>query len=215
VGDSVVVAPEYSGSASLKSAGDELQILEKTHRFKQVNGTYAAVREIAAHPPQGIVHFAGHGAVAEEHGVPSFQILLEDGTIDPPTWTSLQTSGNASRTFYFFNACEVGQSQQFMNEVDGWAPALLANGATGYIGALWPISDDTARLFAQTFYAQLEQVLSEAPNSNNPTLGAVLMRTREAVFKQTHDPTALAYVFYGDPLLHVMEKPRTGDKVPR
>ena len=91
-----------------------------------------------------------------------------------------------------------------MNEVDGWAPALLGSGASGFIGALWPISDSTATLFATEFYKQL--TLDLKADQQGAPISDVLTATRRQVFEQTHDPTALAYVFYGDPNLRVTAK---------
>jgi len=87
----------------------------------------------------------------------------------------------------------------------GWAPALLGGGANGYIGALWPVSDSTANLFAALFYKQLTQDLAASPNG--AAISDVLASTRSHIFEQTHDPTALAYFFYGDPQLRVIAKP--------
>ncbi len=157
---SVVIAPVYRGAQQLASAGDELTTLKTMQGFTQVAGDYAAVRNLAMHPPQGIVHFAGHGAVTDEGGVPEFAILLEDSQMDPVTWQSLEPPSTATHPLFFFNACDVGESRRFLNDVDGWAPILLANGASGYIGALWPVNDTTAEAVADSFYRQLSRGIS-------------------------------------------------------
>jgi CHAT domain-containing protein len=94
-----------------------------------------------------------------------------------------------------------------MNDVDGWAPALLESGASGYIGALWPVSDEVAELFAATFYGGVGEMLEA---NKQLSVADLLMLTRRDVFRKTHDATALAYVFYGDPKL-VLRKPRDGN----
>jgi tetratricopeptide (TPR) repeat protein len=195
---SVVIAPTYRGTQSLAAANQELATLKSIRGFTQVAGDYESVRNLAGHPPQGIVHFAGHGQVSEEHGVPRFAILLEDSEMDPATWQALGTAAGATHPLFFFNACDVGESRQFMNDVDGWAPALLGNGASGYIGALWPVKDSTAALFASTFYAFLDKSLATGHYLN---VASLLAHTRAQVFRETGDATALAYVFYGDPRL--------------
>jgi hypothetical protein len=205
VQNSVVVAPSYRGGQTLTAANQELDTLKTIHGFTQVEGNYAAMRQIALNPPQGIVHFAGHGAVYDKYGVPQFAILLEDAEMDPATWRSLGDAATATHPLFFFNACDVGESRQFMNEVDGWAPALLANGASGYIGALWPVSDSTAALFASTFYAALNKSLASDYNLN---VASLLALTRAQVYRNTGDVTALAYVFYGDPKLILTSKPQ-------
>jgi hypothetical protein len=204
---SVVIAPNYEGMQTLEAANLELATLKKMRGFTEVAGNYAAVREVAAHPPPGIVHFAGHGSVIERRGVPQFAILLQDSEMDPATWRALGASATATHPLFFFNACDVGESQRFMNDVDGWAPALLESGASGYIGALWPVSDEIAELFASTFYGGVGEVLEA---NKNLSVAGLLMMTRRDVFRKTHDATALAYVFYGDPKL-VLRKPRGGN----
>ena len=204
VEESVVIAPGYQGGKSLQAASLELTTLKKMRGFTEVSGSYAAVRQLAGHPPQGFVHFAGHGAVMDKDGVPQFAILLEDSEMDPGTWQALETSGTAVHPLFFFNACDVGESRQFMNDVDGWAPALLDGGASGYIGALWPVSDTTAELFASTFY---DSIAKELALGEHASVAGILTRTREEVFRKTQDPTALAYVFYGDPKL-TLTKPQ-------
>jgi hypothetical protein len=202
VQQSVVIAPVYPGSRSLEAASLELTTLKKMRGFTEVSGDYAAVRQLAGHPPQGFVHFAGHGTVLDKDGVPRFAILLTDSEMDPATWQGLQTGGAAAHPLFFFNACDVGESRQFMNDVDGWAPALLDGGASGYIGALWPVSDATAELFASTFY---DSIAKELASDGHLSVAGILMQTRQDVFRKTQDPTALAYVFYGDPKLTLVK----------
>ena len=202
VKESAVIAPSYAGGKSLQAASVELTALKNMRGFTEVSGNYAAVRQLAGHPPQGFVHFAGHGAVLEKDGVPQFAILLQDSQMDPATWQGLETGGAATHPLFFFNACDVGESRQFMNDVDGWAPALLDGGASGYIGALWPVSDATAELFASTFY---DAIAKELALDEHASVAGILMRTRGDVFRKTQDPTALAYVFYGDPKLTLVK----------
>ncbi len=202
---SVVVAPAYSGAQTLAAANQELDMLKSLRGFTQVGGDYASVRQLALTLPQGIVHFAGHGAVNQTNGVPQFAILLENNEqMDPSTWSALVGSSSGAHPLFFFNACEVGESVQFMNDVDGWAPALLGNGATGYIGALWPVQDKTASLFAASFYSALDKSLAAGQPLN---VASLLALTRARIYRQTGDATAFAYVFYGDPLLVLTQSP--------
>ena len=196
-----VIAPTYTDSRALPAAGDELRALERISGFEQVPADYNGVRALASNPPAGIVHFAGHGAVLDNNGIATFVILLQDGRqIEPATWSDLAGSRTATHPLYFFNACEVGQSQRFMNDVDGWAPALLGAGGAGYIGALWPVGDTTAARFAEEFYSRVQREIGTGSQAN---VAQVLMETRRDIFAATKDPTALAYVFYGDPLLNL------------
>jgi len=207
VSRSAVIAPAYRGAQQLPSAGTELATLRRMRGFTQVAGDYAAVRSLAMHPPQGVIHFAGHGAITEENGVPQFAILLEDSQMDPSTWQSLQSQDSEAHPLFFFNACDVGESRRFLNDVDGWAPVLLSSGASGYIGALWPVNDQAAEAVAASFYQHLSGSLS----TSGSYVAMALAKARAEVFAQTGDPTALAYVFYGDPDLFAVspESPAT------
>jgi hypothetical protein len=101
----------------------------------------------------------------------------------------------ASQTFFFFNACDVGQARLAGNFVDGWGPAVLGKGASGYIGALFPVDDQVAASFSIYFYKLLHQQMQNGPAD----VSAILEQTRREVYKNTNNnPTALAYVLYGD-----------------
>jgi len=203
LGQSAVIAPAYRGSQQLPSAGAELATLRQMPGFTQVAGDYASVRALAARPPQGIIHFAGHGAVIDQGGVPQFAILLEDSQMDPATWQSLQPAAAAAHPLFFFNACDVGESRRFLNDVDGWAPVLLSSGASGYIGALWPVNDAVAEAVAASFYRRLSSHIARF----DANVAETLALARAEVYAQTGDATALAYVFYGDPELTVTTTP--------
>ena len=183
-----VIAPAYTGDRSLPAANAELHALERMSTFVKVRGDYDAVRQLASNPPEGIVHFAGHGAVLENGGVATFAILLENGRqMEPATWQDLAGTKAATHPLYFFNACVVGQARRFRNDVDGWAPALLGAGGAGYIGALSPVGDTTAAKFAVEFYRRVQR---EAGGGSSANAAQVLMETRREVFAATKDPTA-------------------------
>lgn len=191
-----VVAPRYTGAQSLPALVAELQSMKGLPGYATVDGDLKGLRKLAQDPPKGIVHFAGHGVVSAE-GVPEFRILLEDGPLDLMTWRGFTTDHPKEHPLYFFNACEVGQSKRVANFVDGWAPAVLRGGASGYIGALWPVSDQVAGRFAASFYQRINDSLGRG----YARVADVLTETRTEVYRQTGDPTALGYVFYGDPNL--------------
>jgi Caspase domain/CHAT domain len=205
-----VIAPKYGGAYTLPGTNDELKALGALPEFTAVGGDYQSVRYLATHLPDGIIHFAGHGATRSQDGVPQFFILLQDQALAPSTWQALENGRPAAHPLFFFNACDVGQIQEFMNEVEGWAPALLDSGASGYIGALWPISDQVAAKFASRFYADVAGQLVHG----QADIARLLTTTRLSVYQETHDPTALAYVLYGDPeLLLVPPQTTAGGEV--
>ena len=191
----VVVAPRYTGAMALSGAQAEAAALHSAAGFEEVRGDYKDFRALAANLPDGIVHFAGHGMVKEADGGAQFAILLEDGEVVPATWKEL-SSASTTHPFYFFNACEVGQAQQAVSALDGWGPALLESGASGYLGALWPVSDKAAGTFAGNFYKWM------AATPGLPVAELVRL-TRQQTYEETHDLTALSYVLYADPYLQV------------
>jgi hypothetical protein len=191
----VVVAPRYAGAMALSGAQAEAASLHTAEGFEEVRGDYSDFRALAANLPAGIVHFAGHGQVKDEVGGAQFAILLEDGEVVPSTWKEL-ASASTTHPFYFFNACEVGQAQQAVSALDGWGPALLESGASGYMGALWPVNDKAAGAFAGNFYKWM------GANPGMP-VAEVVRATRQQTYEQTHDLSALAYVLYADPYLEV------------
>jgi TPR repeat protein len=201
-----VVAPTYTGDA-LAGAQQEVKNMQAVFPdLQQVAGTLTAVSKLAQHPPDGIVHYAGHGVVTTSKVAPnSLALPLSDSnTMDPATWKGLVEDeaalpgGQVTHPFYFFNACDQGQSQGVLNYVDGWAPALMQSGASGYLGALWKVSDTTAESFSKHFYTELAQKMA----SNQAwSVADVVTDARAATYKEKFDPTALSYILYAHPYL--------------
>lgn len=191
----VAIAPDYGPGEVLSSVAVELESLSRTPGFREVPGRLDALRTLIGTPPRGIVHFAGHGVVeAGDDGLSAFLIRLEDLDLSVMAWRGLGGRNPAGGgPFYFFNACDVGRADTVANFVEGWAPAVIEGGASGFIGGLWPVFDDSAAAFAAGFYADIETRLAEGPAS----VAAVLQDLRRR-FAETGDPTWLGYVYYGD-----------------
>lgn len=191
-----LVAPTYAGRGVLPAQTAERASLLARPGAREAAGTFAGVAALFREPPQGIIHFAGHGAVrADGPGAYQQVVLLEDGELDLTTWRGLVSSASSAHPFVFFNACEVGQTARAGGFVTGWAPAVLNAGASGYVGALWPLGDAAAARFAEAFYTSLD--------ARTPARGVVALALRDArrrLYDETGDPSHLAYVYYGDPL---------------
>ena len=78
---------------------------------------------------------------------------------------------------------------------------MLARGAAGYIGGLWPLKDDPAARFAVAFYARWR---SGSPTTAGLGRGRALRRA--PLFYDTADPTYLGYAFYGDAQLALVRR---------
>jgi len=187
-----VIAPHYTGSRTLDAEATETAGLAQLSGYSAVDGNMNALKTLFHNPPQGIVHFAGHGELSATRG--DYEILLEDGELDTSTWRGMAQADASSHTFFFFNACDVGQTKHSGNFVDGWGPAVLEKGASGYIGALFPVNDQIAAKFSVLFYQLIEKQMQVGPAD----VGETLEHTRREIYGNTGDPTALAYVLYGD-----------------
>jgi CHAT domain-containing protein len=196
----VVIAPSYQGAQELRYQETEIQALQGIPGYRPVPGVMASVRDLFGRFPQGIIHFAGHGFVEPiGEGIVEYSIRLEDTNLDLMMWKGLTSSRSAAHPIVFLNACDVGQANRVANFVDGWAPSVLEAGASGYIGSLWPLSDKGAAEFAALFYKNLRE---DAVARGHAIVADALLKTRRQ-FYQNGDPTYLAYVYYGDPLLRV------------
>ncbi len=196
----VLVAPEYEGSLQLPAQEEEISTLRALPYCRRHPARIESLRSLFAQLPEGIIHFAGHGEVRSV-SLAGFEyvIRLEDGDLDLMTWRGLTGGRAAHHPLFFFNACKVGQADRVLDFVDGWAPAVLESGASGYIGAAWAVSDHGASRFAELFYRAIQESLARTGRAG---VAELLARTR-GEFATTADPTFLAYVFYGDAMLQV------------
>lgn len=193
----VAVVPSYAGAQALPALQRERAALQKVSGFRELKARLDSINSLVKEPPEGIVHFAGHGIAAVNPGAStSYAIRLEDGDLDALAFRGMPENHlSTSHTLVFFNACEVGQSSTAAGLVEGWAPALLDAGASGYIGALWPVSDGEAADFAASFYGEVEKSIGGTGEARVTDVLRCLRQRGTA--KQ--DPTWQAYVFYGDP----------------
>ena len=188
------IVPEYRGGMTLPHQAEEISALQKLREFSRVRAQVSDVAALLRNPPDGIVHFAGHGVAASAGGQANSAIELEgDASLDSMSWRGMARTG-PHHPLYFFNACDVGQARRVLNFIDGWAPTVLDGGAAGFLGGLWPLGDKGAAEFATQFYHALSEELN-GPGSARIT--ELLAQSRRQ-FYTTGDPTFLGYVFYGD-----------------
>jgi CHAT domain-containing protein len=175
-----------------------LTVFDEQDGVKRVEGRFEKLQKYLEKAPSHVIHFAGHGThKVGEGNVSSSAIALSDGDMNSTTLEGILGYIHVNRPFFFLNACEVGQSGSFAGFVDGFAPAVLDAGASGYIGALWSIGDRGAEEFAESFYKTMSTELEK----NGSVSMAELMRKTKAEYAKNGDPTFLAYIFYGDPNL--------------
>lgn len=207
-----VVAPAYTGANELPAVEKEVSFLKTLTVFdeldgvKRLEGNLEKLQRYLQSAPPHVVHFAGHGThrLGVEQ-VPGSAIKLVDGEVSSTVFKGLLQTLSVNRPFFFLNACEVGQSDNFAGFVDGFAPAVLDAGASGYIGALWAIGDNGAERFASIFY----KAMADEVAKNGHVRMAELLRRTKAEFANNGDPTFLSYVFYGDPGLQLVVKSKS------
>jgi hypothetical protein len=186
------IAPAYKRQ-QLKYQSQELKAISRLHGYTAVPAVLDGIKQLLSKPPEGIVHFAGHGAAQERPDATDYAIQLEDSVLDLNAWRGMTSPMDTGRPLYFFNACEVGQARRMRNFLDGWAPAVIQTGATGFVGSLWPVSDAAASAFARAFYSVIEKGVPG--NVGSP---AEMVRIARSAFYETGDPSYLGYVYYGN-----------------
>ncbi|MER9407249.1 CHAT domain-containing protein [Mesorhizobium caraganae] len=197
------VAPSYVDKQSLRFQQDEIAALSKLAGYRRFDGDFISFEKLVGEVSTGFIHFSGHGEVNQpSSGRPVFAIDLVDQSLDPDTWSALIAAAHGKgNPFYFFNACDTGRSQMLGGFVQGWGPAVLAGGASGFIGGMWPLTDRAAAAFSTDFYGGISARIKDGP----VYLAEILQDVRKQ-FYLTGDPTYLAYTFYGNANLQIVAR---------
>lgn len=116
--------------------------------------------------------------------------MVHNTPVSPTDFADAELLADAA-AFIFLNACRSDRKVPGYTKMGGWANRFLDAGAGAFIGTLWEVRDETAKIFAEKLYEEL--FLSNKP------FGEALSCARAAVRKEAPgDPTWLAYSFYGD-----------------
>jgi CHAT domain len=145
--------------------------------------------------PYDIIHFIGHGSVADEKiwlELPAGPLLLDD-----------IPSIILGNPLVFLNSCSsavAASSKSYKPEVSvGFGTRFLAGGASHFLGPLLPVPDETARSFACRFYKYI---------FGCSTVGDALYRAKKEFDDQ--NGVVHTYVLYGDPSIRVKTPIRDG-----
>lgn len=135
----------------------------------------------------GLLHFACHNSYGSQ------TISLGAKPFQPSDLRAHRGRFAKMSPLVFLNACRSNSQEAHFTELSGWAAAFLRTGVGAFVGTLWEVRDETARLFAKEFYRALLEDREE-PCS----LGEALQAARDAIREHPGDPTWLAYTLYGD-----------------
>jgi len=157
--------------------------------------SYLNVQEALQSGRYDVIHFAGHAEFDPQRRESTLQ--LAGGRRLPASQIERVLSG---APLVFLNACASGRETPVEEgervatlgaQAEGLASAFILGGARGFIGTLWPVSDDGSRDFAAFFYDRL---------LSGDAIGDALRQTRVYLRAQRpSDPTWSAFTFYGHP----------------
>ena len=106
-----------------------------------------------------VLHFMGHGAFDKSSGAGVLLLEDENGDPEPLTAEALRTflSSATNIRLALLNACETAKatSDYEQDPFAGVANALLMGGLPAVIAMQFPISDEAALAFSETFYRRL------------------------------------------------------------
>lgn len=135
-----------------------------------------------------IWHFSGHGTNNDNANPDYYSIILDDDeTLTPDDINGFNLVNKMP--IIFLNACQVGGSGNSLTGVGGWPKQFIENRAGAFIGALWSISDKSAKNFAIKFYQEF---------AAGQTIGESFKLARKEARKDGN-ATWLAYVLYANP----------------
>jgi len=137
------------------------------------------------------LHLACHGKYNRESPDASKLYLSKKCTLTPREINGNKRRFGKDHPFVFLNACETGRGGSALTGIGGWAEAFIKRAtSSGFIGSTWKARDDSARLFAISFYKQLLE---------GKSVGSATQTARSEI-KRVGDPTWLSYVVYANPL---------------
>lgn len=159
----VIANPQNLESLDL---GDELQRLAKAwRRQKRVaidtleRASLAGLREALAEKTYHVIHFMGHGGFDPKSGEGVLFFESNQRQAVPVSGRSLaaKLKDHGSLGLVFLNACNTGRvaATSDARPFAGVASALVHGGLPAVLAMQFPITDDAAIRFSQTFYRHL------------------------------------------------------------
>jgi len=215
IGEKVlIIAPKYEGIYELKGAITEANNLKNELNEIFKGAIISKIDELIDKnwffdnfkSPLKIIHFSGHGHFIDDK---SCLILStpKDGDPEflfPDDLDEYVEKEGLIRGYplVFTSACITGKVQKSGSGLEGLAAQFIKSGATCFIGTLWEIMDESARILATHIYNNLQQV--------DKNLGELLLEARIKLNKKSqellkkenfYDPTCYAFILFGDPTI--------------
>ena len=166
--------------------------------------TLSAIRAAFRSGKYDVVHYAGHAFFDPLNRARSGIVCHGHQVLSGADLAGLERLP----ALMFFNACESGRVRGAPDRVRsradrdqgtatakrletniGFAEALLRAGVGNYIGTYWPVGDDSATAFGETFYQQL---------LSGKSLGVAMHEGRKRLFGEAYVDWS-DYILYGSP----------------
>ncbi len=211
-------------SLKLPQAESEIDFVKEKFSATPVPPVENSIRRLISKPGAfDLLHLACHG-YARMDNLSNAQLILQRNFVrgryvtENLRWEVAQQYANLAtdenRPMIVLNACQTGRvghvqepgtkkvkrkilserADYRMTGLGGFARAFIENGAGAFIGTLWNIGDNPARVFIETLYTQLLR------GSN---LAQASVKAREKA-RAAGDATWLAYVVYGHPHMKIV-----------
>ncbi|MFN0018384.1 MAG: CHAT domain-containing protein [Pirellulaceae bacterium] len=164
-------------------------------KIEGAEGTRQAIIQAITSGKYDVLHFAGHAHFDPVNRSQSGILCARDQQL---TGADLSRLGNLP-SLVFFNACEAGRLRgnskpvitdpvKLRQESIGFAEAFLRGGVANFVGTYWPVSDDSAKTFGESFYKSLLE---------GNALGVAVKHARGVVHGNSELDWA-DYIHYGD-----------------
>jgi serine/threonine protein kinase len=195
---------------AIPSADEEIAILRSLgNTGARVQVLPARCRQLYEALEQGefdLLHLACHGSFGGSDRADASAVLLEDGAFCAAELSPRMAGAlRAAAPLIVFNACHSGRVGFSLTRLGSWGARFVQLGCGGFVGALWPVTDKAALVFAQAFYELL---------ARGQSLGEAVLQARCRVHTRfPNDPSWLAYCCFADPLARIqnpaLAQPRT------
>jgi predicted component of type VI protein secretion system/pSer/pThr/pTyr-binding forkhead associated (FHA) protein/putative methionine-R-sulfoxide reductase with GAF domain len=195
-------SPQQLAHFDLESADEELAIL----RLLEASGSQVRVlparrRELMDAFEKGgfdLLHLMSHGAFGGIFAADASAVLMEDGEFHVAELSGrIVGAMRGASPLIFFNTCHSGRVGFSLTRLGSWGARLVELGCGGFVGTLWPVTDQAAFVFAQAFYDLMSQGLP---------ISEVMLTARHRVrVCFPNDPTWLAYCCFADPWARIQK----------